>query len=626
MPPRLLTRGLLIVLLAALGTLGELGSELYRSARNEAPGGWARYSGLPAVVGAIDRLALDAMFQLRRESAALPAASDPVIVGIDQDYLDRVKVPFSVSQHALGTLLANIAAQEPRVIVVDLILPDKRFSQGISILGAEVAPEIALARGLRVAGTRSRIVLARTWDPIKREFRAILPEFVLAADVRGLAAGSPRAENVLGSALHCADEGGIVRSYPGSWCQPLPGILTLSELAAGTGRDARPAGLVNYLVGQPFQYLRAVNFLDPARGGATSALKGRPVLVGSVLPFEDRISAPVALAAWPQETAGEPGVLLQAQLLRTLLTAGPIPPLAPGWIALLMLALAAPMLLGRWELACAGVAATFALACVASFFALGERLWIPLGGASVVALLALAYPIASNVMAAAHEKRWLLRVFGGYVSPRMMKQIVAGGRSLLDAPSKKDVSVLFVDMRGFTPLCESMPPDTLVATLGQYRDVFVDAVHDAGGTVVSFTGDGLMAIYGAPDDLPNHAEAAVKSALDMVAGARRIAERAIARGEVGIRIGVGVNCGTALVGIFKASSRHEYGALGDIVNVAARLETLTKECGYPIVVSAAVNARLPAGHGHDLGPRELKGHHPVHVFGMDVPAESAAQP
>jgi adenylate cyclase len=611
---RLAPRSICALAFVALGLAAELASGLYRSARNEAALAWADPLGLPQLVAAVDRVALDSLLRLRPR-AALAAERDPVVIGIDEDFLKRVGLPLGLSQEALGQLLATVAERDPRVIVVDVVLPGERFSQRIEIKGAADPPEIALARGLRAAGMKSRVVLARTWDPAGRRLRDILPEFAASADPKGLAAGTHRDDAVVGSALHCPDEDGVTRAYPGEWCQPVRGIRTMSELAAGS-RDVRPAGLIDYLSGTPFAYRPASRLIerDP---NALSGLAGRPVVIGSVLPFEDRSSAPVPLADWPQATAGEPGVLLQAQMLRTLLNGGPIQPLSPWGIGIVLIAIAAPLVALRGYWACAGAAAMFALACAGAYIALGERSWWPLGGPTLVAALAFALPIASQALDAARERRRLLGIFGGYVSPRVMHRILAGERRLDEAPAKKEVSILFVDIRDFTPLCESNPPHAVVAILSDYRDAFVESVHDAGGTVCTFTGDGLMAIFGAPDDLPNHAEAAVAAARNMVLRARRLAEAAARRGEIGLKIGVGVNCGTVLVGILKASSRHEYSALGDAVNVAARLESVCKECGLPIVVSQAVFARLPAcADNRDLGLKGIKGHHPVHAIGI----------
>jgi class 3 adenylate cyclase len=145
--------------------------------------------------------------------------------------------------------------------------------------------------------------------------------------------------------------------------------------------------------------------------------------------------------------------------------------------------------------------------------------------------------------------------------------------------------VLFSDIRGFTSLSEKLTPEEVVEMLRDYLTTMTEIVFKYGGTVDKYIGDAIMALYGAPFDQPNHAEQAVRTALEFQEQVKILSERWEARCGSRLRNGVGINTGEAVVGTIGSQQRLEYTAIGDTVNLASRLEGLTKDFLSPIVVS-----------------------------------------
>jgi class 3 adenylate cyclase len=215
------------------------------------------------------------------------------------------------------------------------------------------------------------------------------------------------------------------------------------------------------------------------------------------------------------------------------------------------------------------------------------------------------------------ERRRLRGVFGGYVSPQVMVEIELGrleGR----ASTRAFLCVLFLDVRGFTTRSETMAPEPLIDLLNGLFEASTDAIHAQGGTVNEFTGDGLMAFFGAPAPLANPCEPAFDAARDILGRLEKLNADLVRRGVEPLAIGLGLACGDAVVGHVGAERRHAYTAIGDCVNVAARLEGLTKALGYPLILSSAVAARVTDdGRLARLGAQALKGHSPVEVYGWN---------
>ena len=177
---------------------------------------------------------------------------------------------------------------------------------------------------------------------------------------------------------------------------------------------------------------------------------------------------------------------------------------------------------------------------------------------------------------------------------------------------------MFSDIRGYTTRSESMTPQQILAFLNSYFEQVVNLIHAHGGTVVSFMGDGIMAIFGAPKSLANPCADAFAAAGALLESMREFNARSQAAGEAPVEIGIGLHAGDAVVGHVGASTRHDYTAIGDVINVASRLEGVTKEVGFRLVYSHVVAEKLaPSEGGTHLGFQQIKGHTPVDAYGYD---------
>jgi adenylate cyclase len=208
------------------------------------------------------------------------------------------------------------------------------------------------------------------------------------------------------------------------------------------------------------------------------------------------------------------------------------------------------------------------------------------------------------------EREKLRDAFGRYVAPEIAEKILEDGAHLGGTTVK--ASVLFADIRGFTSLSERLRPAEVVGLLNRYIAAMDPAIRRERGWINKFGGDSILAVFGAPVAEPNHAELAVRAALGMRAAlaAFNEAEREISGEHV--EIGIGVHTGEMVAGSIGSPERMEYTVIGDVVNVAARLQALNKELGTHILISA--DAREAAGE--DYAARALP---PVGVRGKSAP-------
>lgn len=204
------------------------------------------------------------------------------------------------------------------------------------------------------------------------------------------------------------------------------------------------------------------------------------------------------------------------------------------------------------------------------------------------------------------EHRLLAHSFSQYVPASVVEQLLERGETVELGGQQRDVSVMFCDIRGFTSWSEKLPPTQVVAELNELLSVLSDCVFATDGTLDKFTGDGLMALWGAPLDQHDHADRACAAAAMME---ERVRTFNVERG-VDFRIGVGIHSGPAVVGNIGHDRRHDYTAIGDTVNLSARIEAATKTEGATVLVSSATLERSGAGTSSrftEVGPISVKG-------------------
>ncbi len=184
--------------------------------------------------------------------------------------------------------------------------------------------------------------------------------------------------------------------------------------------------------------------------------------------------------------------------------------------------------------------------------------------------------VVSQYLRERKERGRVTGIFGRYVSKAVVQEILATKEEIKVGGVRKDVTLMFVDIRGFTPLSESMEPEDVINILNEYLDLGTQAVFAYEGTLDKFIGDGIMSIFGAPIEHPDHALRAIKAALRMREGAAGLAARLQERYGKSVRFGIGINSGPAVIGNIGSQERLDYTAIGDTVNLAARLESNAK--------------------------------------------------
>lgn len=299
----------------------------------------------------------------------------------------------------------------------------------------------------------------------------------------------------------------------------------------------------------------------------------------------------------------------------------------------------------RWHNAWGCALAAFVLTMICGFAPL--RLAIPVlaaaGGAHYLAALRLsdagiiihmtALPVAlvlillwcimGRYAAELLKRQKILRAFRKYVAPQVVEEIARNHNYQLKlGGEKRPIAVLFVDIRGFTPLSEALEPEQVVEILNEYLSLVTDAIFRHGGTLDKFIGDAAMAVFNAPFDSEDYIFKAVCAARDIAAGSETIARRFIERFGKTVSYGIGVHCGDAVVGNIGSDFRMDYTAIGDTVNTAARLESNAKP-GQILIsqrVRDALGSRIEVTA---LGAIPLKGKaQGVNVYALDAVKEA----
>jgi adenylate cyclase len=188
------------------------------------------------------------------------------------------------------------------------------------------------------------------------------------------------------------------------------------------------------------------------------------------------------------------------------------------------------------------------------------------------------------------DRDFVKDTFGKYVTPEVRDEILAG--RVRHEGEQREVTILFADLRDFTPWVEATEPREVVRELNRYFGEMEAAIRRHGGLVLQFIGDEIEAVFGAPVLASDHARRAVRAALDMRAGLRAFNAERAAAGKPPLRHGIGVHTGTVLAGSIGGADRLSYALVGDAVNLASRIQDLTKDAGTDILISATTRGAL----------------------------------
>jgi len=542
-------------------------------------------------------------------------------------------------------LSANHAFQTQFKLLEPLLDFDAQFAQSLSQKNVVLSYYFTSDRQARSSGVLPAPVL--TLQGLNSaSFRATLWDG-FGSNIEKIAAAAPHA----GFFNAIADDDGVVRSVPllasykGDYYESLalamyrayvgyPDVvpnfshttqagniesisLAASAYPQATGAikvDARAAVLVPYRgyggpKGGSFQYVSATDVLDKRMGDAH--LGGKIILVGSSAPgLQDLRITPVGQTY--------PGVETHANVLSSMLDGQSIftPDYAMGVeVALLLLV---------------GLALAFVLPALTAMRALGfslAMLLLPLAlNLYLFAAHGMVFPVATLILLSlfaymlnmsygyfveSKAKRELSKLFGSYVPPQLVDEMLLEPSNHTMKATNKELTVMFCDLRGFTQLAENMEPTQLQHMLNDIFGRFTQLIVSRRGTVDKYMGDSVMAFWGAPVGMSNHAELAVLTALDITQAIKQINQEHSANGLPVVKLGIGINTGTMCVGDMGSFMRRSYTVVGDAVNIASRLESLTKKYGVPILVGPNTKHSAPQFTWLAIDQVQLAGKHDI---------------
>ena len=528
-------------------------------------------------------------FDLWTTLAAPGRSSVPVaILAIDEPSFQQLGQgwPFPRSLHA--RLIDRLREDGARAIGFDVVFADP---------AADPAQDAALAQAVdRAVAAGIPVVLASSREKVDSASATLWTEVLPLQTLRD--AGAQH-----GDAAVEPDDDFVVRRMP-----PSAGRFA-ATLAQHLGARPAPAPsadadrLVAYR--GPRGSFDTRSYYQALEPGLLPAgyFRGKVVLVGrSALTASELQHSQADLFNAPFAALGGerlfPGVELQATLLDNHVTGAALRPVPEGWsLALVLLALAvlAPASV-RWHPGTvAGVAAGLsgAVLLLSWWLFAQARLWLPplLPLAAVVAIYGATALVAYAT--ARRHARQVRAMFAQYVPPEVVQRLIAQPELLRLGGETREVTLLFTDLANFTTLSEQLSAEQTVEVLTGYFNAMTPLIHATGGTVDKFIGDAVMAFWGAPLPDAQHAEHAVRAAIAMQQAMVPLVAALRSRGLPSIHMRIGLHTGRVVVGNVGAEQRFSYTAIGDAVNLAARLEGANKAFGTGILVSGATAAQLP---------------------------------
>jgi adenylate cyclase len=533
---------------------------------------------IPFEVGqTVENLALDLCYRLRPYS--LPP-SEILIVGIDEHSFQELKTawPWPRSFHA--SLISKLKAAGARLIVFDVLFAEPSNPENDQLF----------VEAIKEAGN---VILATTMEfsESAQVTRQILVQPLHL--FRDVALG-------MGLTVVTPDGDGIVRRFH---CH-LGDVETLPEIVVRSYSPERNfpshlCQLINF-TGPP-GHINTVSYSQILEGPdpyLSELIRNKIVLIGRIVAAAP---TPIADAFYTPFFAGTgqlmSGVEIHAQVVNTLLKQnwGKESPAIPRLSLYLVFLFIFGVIIGRVSpLAALGVLVVFILLTygVSFYLFLHLNLWWP----PVLLSGALAVVYAGHIFAhywiESREKRWLRQAFGQYVSDSLVDSIITNPGRLQLGGEEVEATVLFADLVGFSSIAENTAPKELIRLLNEYFSTMTEIIFKYRGTVDKFIGDAVMAFWGAPLPITDHAILACETALEMQSAMRPLQKTWESKGFPSISSRIGLHTGPVVAGNVGSKKRFNYTVMGDAVNLASRLEHANRFYGTEIMISEATYRRL----------------------------------
>jgi adenylate cyclase len=544
----------------------------------------------------VERISLDARYDVRGSNGA---PDDVVVVGVGEPTFEALgeQWPFPRRLHARA--IDALLRAGARGVAYDVQFSEpSTLADDRALLAAADDPRVILGTGELTPGG----------EPV------LLPE------LRRRAAGR------IGYALFPTDADGVVRSFRPRF----HGVPHLSALAGGVALRAGDSdanaddGAVPIAFAGPAATVPEIPFEDVLDGSFDPAsVRGKVVVVGATAPVLQDLhpAASAHLMSGPE---------INANAIQTILDGYPLRDAAPAIAVLLVLlaALLAPLATlvpgppSRALMLALGAGGIGAIALLAGAqLAFEGGTIVPVAAPLLALLFGTAGAVSLTYAVEVRARRRLRTELERFVAPAVASELLARDQPL--ASHRVEATVLFCDLRGFTTLSERLEAEQVIALLNRYLELVSGAVLDHGGTVVSYQGDGVMAVFGAPLPQPDHAARALAAARAILDDAlprfnRWAAEQGLLAGDAraaALSAGIGVNTGPVMAGVIGSERRVEYAAVGDTTNVAARLQALGRELPARLFVAATTVEAL----GDRMADERLELHGDVVLKGRREP-------
>ncbi|MBW1917015.1 MAG: CHASE2 domain-containing protein [Deltaproteobacteria bacterium] len=522
----------------------------------------------------LENLILDFCYQWR---SPLPPPSNLLVVGIDEASFQELGQSWPWPRRLHATLIQRLNAAGAGLIVFDILFADPTTPEDDQLLAAAIRQAGNVVLGETIEVTRdprfNRRIMVQPLEPFRR-----------AATGVGLEMITP-------------DPDGVVRHFQ----LRIGNRKTLSAVATQSYQPQRSlspelTGLINY-VGPP-RSLDTVSFyqvLDPDHPLPAERIRGRIVLVGRMLEASVTPQAQADAFYTPYfSLTGQlmSGVEIHGQIIHTLLSGQWGRELSASgrvWFYLVILLISA-YLLARFP-PLAGLGVLIALCALI----LGGSIYLFLYQTYFVPPLLLTFGAAiiytanalCHYLVVAKEKRWLRQAFSRYLSDSLIEVISSHPDRLRLGGEEVEVTVLFSDLAGFTSISEGMPPSALIELLNEHFSTMTEIILTHHGTLDKYIGDAIMALWGAPLPIPNHASLACEAALEMHRAMQKLQEVWESRGLPRLSCRMGLHSGLVIAGNVGSRRRFNYTVMGDTVNLASRLEGVNKVYGTEILLSEA---------------------------------------